>query len=111
MYYLEGVPEPRLWVGRTDGRIEPPSGEGGFVLTDFKPDQFMRGAEGDVWLVDGPAPNDGPLMDYLIARFGPEDPLLTSGLTSAKGTKVLDFRPGRPQTCANASFEKPRSAT
>ena len=35
------------------------------------------------------------------ARFGPDDPLLTSG----KGTRTLDFRPGRPQTCANASFE------
>ena len=32
--------EPRLWVGRTDGRIEPPSGEGGFGWdASFVPDE------------------------------------------------------------------------
>ena len=37
---------------------------GGFVLTDFKPEQFTLDANGDIYLVDGPAPNSGPIAAH-----------------------------------------------
>ncbi|KAH8060670.1 hypothetical protein JL722_4783 [Aureococcus anophagefferens] len=41
---------------------------GGFVLTDFKADQFTLDARGDVYLVDGPAPNVGPAAAFARRR-------------------------------------------
>jgi hypothetical protein len=42
---------------------------GGFVLTDFKPNQFTLDAAGDVYLVDGPAPNSGPIARLARRHF------------------------------------------
>ncbi|KAH8080331.1 hypothetical protein JL720_9023 [Aureococcus anophagefferens] len=42
---------------------------GGFVLTDFKPEQFTLDANGDIYLVDGPAPNSGPIAALARRHF------------------------------------------
>ena len=47
---------------------------GGFVLTDFKADQFTLDARGDVYLVDGPAPNVGPAAAFARRRVNATDP-------------------------------------
>ena len=39
------------------------------MLTDFKPDQFTLNENGDVYLVDGPAPNSGPVVDLVKERY------------------------------------------
>jgi hypothetical protein len=46
---------------------------GGFVLTDFKPEQFTLDANGDIYLVDGPAPNSGPIAALARRHFQGEE--------------------------------------
>ena len=46
---------------------------GGFVLTDFKPNQFTLDAAGDIYLVDGPAPNSGPIAALARRHFQGEE--------------------------------------
>ena len=47
---------------------------GGFVLTDFKADQFTLDARGEIYLVDGPAPNIGPAAAFARRRVNATDP-------------------------------------
>ncbi|KAH8099026.1 hypothetical protein JL720_2000 [Aureococcus anophagefferens] len=55
---------------------------GGFVLTDFKPEQFTFDDRGHICLVDGPAPNSGPSPT-------------SRGATSQNP----DLEPGKPWSC------------
>ena len=38
-------------------------------MTDFKPEQFTLDANGDIYLVDGPAPNSGPIAAHARRHF------------------------------------------
>ena len=60
--YDEMAREDPLHLARSWLRCFRSFGErGGFVLTDFKVDQFTLGRDGEIYLVDGPAPNSGPV--------------------------------------------------
>ncbi|KAH8082976.1 hypothetical protein JL720_8486 [Aureococcus anophagefferens] len=57
---------------------------GGFVLTDFKADQFTLDARGDVYLVDGPAPNVGPAAAFARRRVNATYPARSSRARRAR---------------------------
>ena len=60
--YDEMAREDPLHLARSWLRCFRSFGErGGFVLTDFKVNQFTLGRDGEIYLVDGPAPNSGPV--------------------------------------------------
>ena len=73
---------------------------GGFVLTDFKAEQFTIDGRGELSLVDGPAPNSGPLGDFAHRHFA-------SGATPHRS---LDLRPGLSVPCGGGEVPKFPSA-
>ena len=81
---------------------------GGFVLTDFKVDQFTLG-DGEIYLVDGPAPNSGPVAAFARRHFtsGAPDNILTKDNRDAK-PKHIDLEPGAATSCGE---DRKRSAT
>ena len=81
---------------------------GGFVLTDFKVDQFTLG-DGEIYLVDGPAPNSGPVAAFARRHFtsGAPDNILTKDNRDAK-PKHIDLEPGAAASCGE---DRKRSAT
>ena len=82
---------------------------GGFVLTDFKVDQFTLGRDGEIYLVDGPAPNSGPVAAFARRHFtsGAPDNILTKDNRDAK-PKHIDLEPGAATSCGE---DRKRSAT
>ena len=87
---------------------------GGFVLTDFKVDQFTLGRDGEIYLVDGPAPNSGPVAAFARRHFtsGAPDNILTKdnrdAFVSASKPKHIDLEPGAAASCGE---DRKRSAT
>ena len=81
---------------------------GGFVLTDFKVDQFTLG-DGEIYLVDGPAPNSGPVAAFARRHFtsGAPDYILTKDNKNTK-PKHIDLEPGAAASCGE---DRKRSAT
>ena len=82
---------------------------GGFVLTDFKVDQFTLGRDGEIYLVDGPAPNSGPVAAFARRHFtsGAPDYILTKDNKNTK-PKHIDLEPGAAASCGE---DRKRSAT
>ena len=84
---------------------------GGFVLTDFKPEQFTLDANGDIYLVDGPAPNSGPIAAHARRHFTnktwrPEQAdklkmarIYVEGIGMERPTKTYYLQPGAAQPC------------
>ncbi|KAH8097436.1 hypothetical protein JL720_327 [Aureococcus anophagefferens] len=77
---------------------------GGFVLTDFKPEQFTLDSRGRISLVDGPAPNAAasrrsraPLRR--LARPGPAEP---HRRRRRAAPAQPDLEPGGPRPCGAA---------
>ena len=83
---------------------------GGFVLTDFKVDQFTLGRDGEIYLVDGPAPNSGPVAAFARRHFtsGAPDNILTKDNRDATKPKHIDLEPGAAASCGE---DRKRSAT
>ena len=73
---------------------------GGFVLTDFKPEQFTIDAVGTIRLVDGPAPNSGPVADFARRRHfleGHPTKIIVPGTDARPSPNhALDLEPGAP---------------
>jgi len=71
---------------------------GGFVLTDFKPEQFTFDDRGHIYLVDGPAPNSGPIADFARRHFtsGHPDGIYVPGGDRPENP---DLEPGKPWSC------------
>ena len=84
---------------------------GGFVLTDFKPEQFTLDANGDIYLVDGPAPNVGPIAAHARRHFTkktwhPEQAdklkrarIYVEGIGMERPIKAYYLQPGAAQPC------------
>ena len=75
---------------------------GGFVLTDFKPEQFTLDPAGDIYLVDGPAPNSGPIAEFARRHYRSKDAVYADHIW-VPGDKKLprhdDLEPGRSWPC------------
>ena len=72
---------------------------GGFVLTDFKPEQFTIDAVGTIRLVDGPAPNSGPVADFARRRHfleGHPTKIIVPGTDARPLPNHIDLEPGAP---------------
>ena len=78
---------------------------GGFVLTDFKPEQFTLDSRGRISLVDGPAPNAGDVAAFARRHFdgwrGP-DPPSHIAVAGAPPPAQPDLEPGGPRPCGAA---------
>jgi hypothetical protein len=83
---------------------------GGFVLTDFKVDQFTLGRDREIYLVDGPAPNSGPVAAFARRHFtsGAPDNILTKDNKRDAKPKHIDLEPGAAASCGK---DRKRSAT
>ena len=90
---------------------------GGFVLTDFKPNQFTLDAAGDVYLVDGPAPNSGPIAALARRHFTKkgwhhkqanklkEARIYVEGI-GEKRPKSTELEPGAARPCPSDDADK-----
>ncbi|KAH8094273.1 hypothetical protein JL720_4267 [Aureococcus anophagefferens] len=74
---------------------------GGFVLTDFKPEQFTLDPAGDIYLVDGPAPNDGAIAAFARKHFtaGAASDIIIPGAEPRTLPRHIDLEPGAPWPC------------
>ena len=90
---------------------------GGFVSTDFKPEQFTLDANGDIYLVDGPAPNSGPIAAHARRYFTKETwhPEQANKLKEAriyvegigeKRPKKTELQPGAARPCPSDDADK-----
>ena len=77
---------------------------GGFVLTDFKPEQFTLDPAGDIYLVDGPAPNTGRVAAFARRHFVAGEHIFVGRAPRPRpspGESVrLDLEPGLPWPCS-----------
>ena len=90
---------------------------GGFVLTDFKPEQFTLDANGDIYLVDGPAPNSGPIAAHARRHFTKkgwhhkqanklkEARIYVEGI-GEKRPKSTELQPGAARPCPSDDADK-----
>ena len=90
---------------------------GGFVSTDFKPEQFTLDANGDIYLVDGPAPNSGPIAALARRHFTKkgwhhkqanklkEARIYVEGI-GEKRPKSTELQPGAARPCPSDDADK-----